>query len=148
VVLAALATAQRALPAYSHRYSPKKFTQHQLFACLALKSFLKLDYRGIVAHLVDQPALLAALKLNDIPHFTTLEKAAQRLLKSAIARQLLEATVRLRMKRRRRVKRSAVDSTGFEGTPGEWVLRPSATLRGRPVEIRSLSSVPEVGHCV
>jgi hypothetical protein len=37
--LAALATAQRALPLYSHRCSPKKFTQHQLFACLVLKSF-------------------------------------------------------------------------------------------------------------
>jgi hypothetical protein len=53
VVLAALATARRALPAYSHYCSPRKFTQHQLFAGLVLKNFLKTDYRGVAAHLAD-----------------------------------------------------------------------------------------------
>ena len=57
MLLAALATAKRALPAYSHRYSPKKFTQQQLFACLVLKSFLKVDYRGVTAHLTDCASL-------------------------------------------------------------------------------------------
>ncbi len=33
----------QASPLYSHRNSPKKFTQHQLFAGLVLKSFLKTD---------------------------------------------------------------------------------------------------------
>ena len=47
----ALATGQAALPLYAHRFSPKKFTQPQLFACLVLKTFLKNDYRGVVAHL-------------------------------------------------------------------------------------------------
>jgi hypothetical protein len=37
---------RRALLLYSHRNSPKKFTQHQLFACLVLKNFLRTDYRG------------------------------------------------------------------------------------------------------
>jgi hypothetical protein len=114
VVLAALATARRALPAYSHTHSPKTFTQHQLFACLALKNFLRTDYRGIVAHLADSPALVETLGLAKIPHYTTLQKAAQRLLKTAPARRLLEATVRLHLGRRRRVKRSAIDSTGLE----------------------------------
>lgn len=116
VVLAALATARRALPAYSHVCSPKKFTQHQLFACLVLKNFLKTDYRGVVAHLADHPALVATLELKKIPHFTTVEKAAKRLLKSASARLLLESTVRLHMGRRRRVARSAIDSSGFDCT--------------------------------
>jgi hypothetical protein len=53
VVLAALATARRGLAAYSHHCSPRKFTQHQLFACLVLKNFLKTDYRGVAAHLAD-----------------------------------------------------------------------------------------------
>lgn len=116
MALAALATARRALPAYSHVCSPKTFTQHQLFACLALKNFLKTDYRGVAAHLADHASLVEALELAKVPHFTTLQKAAKRLLLSAPARRLLEATVRLHMKRRRRVKRSAIDSTGFEGT--------------------------------
>jgi len=125
VALAALATARRALPAYSHRCSPQTFTQHQLFACLALKNFLKTDYRGVVAQLADSPALIDALELAKVPHYTTLQKAAKRLLLSAPVRRLLEATVRLHMGRRRRVKRSAIDSTGFECTPasGYFVRR-------------------------
>ena len=116
MALAALATARRALPLYSHACSPKKFTQHQLFACLALKNFLRTDYRGVTAQLADSPSLVEALELAKVPHYTTLQKAAQRLLLSAPSRRLLEATVRLHMKRRRRVQRSAIDSTGFECT--------------------------------
>ena len=81
VMMTAYATAQRALPAYAHRYSPKKFTQHQLFACLVLKEFLKADYRGIVNMLADCPNLCAAIELEHVPHYTTLQKAADRLLK-------------------------------------------------------------------
>jgi 3-methyladenine DNA glycosylase/8-oxoguanine DNA glycosylase len=80
-MMTAYATAQRALPAYAHRYSPKKFTQHQLFACLVLKEFLKADYRGIVNILADCPNLCAAIELEHVPHYTTLQKAADRLLK-------------------------------------------------------------------
>jgi len=47
VALVALKVAQRSLPTYAHRFSPHKFTQHQLFACLALKTFFKTDYRGV-----------------------------------------------------------------------------------------------------
>ncbi len=73
--------APRALPAYSHRFSPKKFTQPQLLACLVLKEFLKTDYRGLVNFLADCPSLRAAIELEHVPHFTTVQKAADRLLK-------------------------------------------------------------------
>jgi hypothetical protein len=116
VLLAALATAERALPLYSHRYSPKKFTQHQLFACLVLKSFLKTDYRGLTAHLADCPSLLEVLKLDAVPHYTTLQKASCRLLAAAPARRLLDATVKDHMGRKRRVRRAAIDSTGLESS--------------------------------
>ena len=49
----ALRLAQDALPAYSSKYSRKDFTQHQLFAVLALKTFLKTDYRGVAQLLAD-----------------------------------------------------------------------------------------------
>jgi Transposase DDE domain len=114
VLLAALATAERALPKYSHRNSPKKFTQHQLFACLVLKNFLKTDYRGVVAHLSDCPPLLETLALARVPHYTTLQKATRRLLASGPARALLAATVREQLGRKRRVPRAAIDSTGME----------------------------------
>ena len=81
VARAALAAGSDALPLYAHVYSPKKFTQPQLFACLVLKTFLKVDYRGVEAHLADHSDLRAALGLRAVPHFTTLQKASRRLLR-------------------------------------------------------------------
>ena len=77
----AYATATDALPMYAHRFCPKKFTQHQLFACLVPKEFLKADYSGIVSILIDCPNLWAAIELEHVPQYTTLQKAADRLLK-------------------------------------------------------------------
>jgi len=53
----ALRLAQEALPAYSSKFSRQDYTQHQLFALLALKTFFKTDYRGVVAFLDDFPEL-------------------------------------------------------------------------------------------
>ena len=75
------ACAKGALPTFANLYSPKKFTQHQLFACLTLKEFLRLDYRGIMHLLKDSPDLCAVIELKKVPHWTTLQKAADRLLK-------------------------------------------------------------------
>jgi hypothetical protein len=61
----------RCLRAYAHKFSPKKFTQPQLFACLVLKTFLKTDYRGLAAHLAEHSDLRAVLGLEIVPHFTT-----------------------------------------------------------------------------
>jgi hypothetical protein len=77
----ALRLAQEALPAYSSKFSRKDFTQPQLFALLALKTFFKTDYRGVVAWLDDFPALRADLGLDKVPHYSTLCYAAGRLLK-------------------------------------------------------------------
>ena len=83
------------LPDYSHRSSPKKFTQPQLFACLVLKEFLQLDYRKLAAVLGDAPELAAAIELKAVPHFTTFQKAADRLLLSPRVHRLLDETLRL-----------------------------------------------------
>jgi hypothetical protein len=73
--------ARESLQPYAHRFSPKKFTQHQLFACLVLKEFYKLDYRGITELLSDAPDLRSVIELDTVPHWTTLQKASDRLLK-------------------------------------------------------------------
>jgi|SRR5579883_1404791 len=78
----ALAVAQGVLPAYSSKYSRKDFTQPQLFAALALKTFLKTDYRGLQAHLADWSDLRAALGLAKVPDYSTLQKFSTRLKKS------------------------------------------------------------------
>jgi Transposase DDE domain len=110
----ALAVACTTLRPYAHKYSPKKFTQPQLFGCLVLKTFLKTDFRGVVAHLADHSDLRATLGLPSVPHFTTLQKASRRLLQQPRARHLFRTTVRRFCKRRRRVQRAALDSTGVD----------------------------------
>ena len=76
----ALAVAREALPAYTCPTSRKDFTQPQLFAVLALKAFLKTDYRGVVAVLADFPELRTDLGLARVPHYSTLCYAEKRLL--------------------------------------------------------------------
>ena len=117
VLQVAYAVAKDALPAYAHRCSPKKFTQHQLFACLVLKAFHKTDYRGIVAILEDLPELRKVIGLKQVPHFTTLQKAERRLLRAAPAARLLEATIQRAIESTilsKRVSLAALDGTGFE----------------------------------
>ena len=77
----ALRLAREALPPYSAVRSRKDFTQHQLFAILALKTFLKTDYRGVAQVLADFADLRTDLGLTKIPHYSTLCYAAGRLLK-------------------------------------------------------------------
>jgi hypothetical protein len=77
----ALRLAQDALPAYSAVRSRKDYTQHQLFAVLALKTFLKTDYRGVAQFLTDFAEIRGDLGLDKVPHYSTLCYAASRLLK-------------------------------------------------------------------
>ena len=63
----ALAVARQALPAYSCPTSRHDFTQAQLLAVLALKTFLNTDYRGAVAFLEDFPELRQDLGLAKVP---------------------------------------------------------------------------------
>ncbi len=77
----ALRLAQESLPAYSSKFSRKDYTQHQLFALLALKTFFKTDYRGVARMLDDFAELRQGLGLTAVPHYSTLCYAARRLLK-------------------------------------------------------------------
>jgi len=80
----ALEAAERSLPAYSANRSPKKFTQHQLFAIAALRQFFRVDFRGIEAILADSRDLRDVLGIKEVPHFTTLFYSEQRLFKGGI----------------------------------------------------------------
>jgi hypothetical protein len=65
----------RALPLYSHRCSPKTYTQPQLFACLLLKTFLDLDYRGAESLLRDCKSLREMIHLRQVPDHSTLQQS-------------------------------------------------------------------------
>ena len=70
------------------RKSPKKFTQHQLAAIIVLREFFKTDYRGIEQIIKDSVDLQRVLELVEIPHYTTIQKAAHRIKKSDLDRLL------------------------------------------------------------
>ena len=113
----ALRAARDALPDYARRKSPKKFTQPQLVACLIVKEFRNLDYRGIHVMLSEWSDLREVLGLTQVPHFTTLCQAARRLLRNGVADALQAATLALCRKAKllkRRTKLAAIDSTGLE----------------------------------
>jgi Transposase domain (DUF772) len=94
VISEALAVGTATLEPYSHSSSPHKYTQAQLFACLVLKTFFGMDYRGVEQMLRDCPDLQQRLDLRTVPHFTTLQKACQRLMRQKNVISLLETTVR------------------------------------------------------
>ena len=77
----ALATAREALPAYPSKFARHDYTQHQLFALLAVRQFLRLDYRGTEQLARDWSDLRRALGLARVPDHATLQRAGERLLK-------------------------------------------------------------------
>lgn len=86
-VRVALEAGQAALPPYSCPKSPHKYTQAQLFAILALKEFLQLDYRGVIAHLADWREAREAIGLKRLPNFSTLKYAQDRLLEKGASQR-------------------------------------------------------------
>src|SRR6185437_7263205 len=114
VARVALEVGKDAFSDYSHKYSPHKFTRPQLFACLVLRAFFGLDYRGIRQLLLDTPDLCRTIGIGRVPHYTTLQKASVRLIRDRRFATLLASTVRRVMGRRRRVQHAAADSTGLD----------------------------------
>ena len=75
---------KKGLDRYSSNKSRHDFTQAQLFAIMILKQFLKTDYRGVAQMLADFAELRDVLELKKVPHFTTVQKAALRLIKKGL----------------------------------------------------------------
>src|SRR5689334_1325435 len=105
VARVALSIGREAFGDYSNKYSPRKATQPQLFACLVLKEFCRLDYRGVRQLLIDCSDLRRAIELDDerpLPHYTTLQKASVRLLKLSTVRRALRQSTKLILGSRRK----------------------------------------------
>ena len=124
VVRHALAVASATLPEYAHRFSPRKYTQPQLFACLVLKTFLKTDYRGVAVHLAEHSDLRSVIGLAVVPHFTTFQKASRRLLRRPVAKRLFRNTVRRFLNAESGSSCAALDSTGLDcGHASRYYIR-------------------------
>jgi len=104
-------------PAYSCLKSPQKFTQPQRVACLVVKEFLRLDYRGMATRLEEWAELRQVLGLKRVPHFTTLCAAHKRLFRKPQADRLMDQVIRQCGRRgllSRKSPLAAIDSTGLE----------------------------------
>ena len=77
----ALEAGESAYPRYSHRNSPKTYTQPQLFAVLMVRQFLGLDLRRTEQLVADWSDLREALGLKQAPDHSTLCRAERKLLK-------------------------------------------------------------------
>lgn len=96
------------LPLYANKHSRKDFTNHELFKLLVLKTYLQQDYRRFVEWL-EVSTIPKELDLRRIPHFTTLQKFAQRQNLQKLEK-LLKEFVDMSPKQ---MRSAGVDSTGF-----------------------------------
>lgn len=138
---------------YSHRNSPKKFTQHQLFALLVLKAFHNTTYRGVWGIVKDSPELREAIELRHTPHWTTIQKAGDRLLKSRHVERLIGATVDRAIsagKMKAKPKRIAFDTSGFEATSTSryYARRRKVMQKAGEKRAISLRRFPKLGLAV
>jgi hypothetical protein len=78
-VLTAYNYAKLTFKKYYSQYSKQKYTQPQLFAILAYKTYNKYDYRNTIENLKVSTKLQKALKLKTIPHYTTIQKILQKI---------------------------------------------------------------------
>jgi hypothetical protein len=128
VATAAYEAGKKALPKYASKYSRRDFTCAQLFAILVLRKFFKQDYRGAIAFLQEWSDLREILDLQDkLPHYTTPQKASEKLLDDPLFRKLLKQTLEQFYRYPKhaqiddddvawvaRIDLAAGDSTGFE----------------------------------
>jgi hypothetical protein len=82
----ALVAAREAIPQYSSRFSRHDYTQHQLYALVALRRLLKTDYRGLEATLRDWTELRDALGLSRVPDHSTIQRAERRIIAKSKSR--------------------------------------------------------------
>jgi transposase len=98
-----------AWPEHSNKKSNHVFTQHQLIIMLVLRQRLSKSYREFISWLKVMDGVVRELGMEYLPHFTTLQKFAQR-----VDQGRLECLMAMIAKRHSHGDATvAVDSTGF-----------------------------------
>jgi Transposase DDE domain/Transposase domain (DUF772) len=134
LVRLAVQIARKQLPDYASKFAPKRYRQPSLLACLCLKEYLHLDYRGTEALLASAPPLQEALGLPTVPDHSTLWWFSRHRVKPRLLERLLTETVRLFQRAATLGSRTvAVDSTGFARAPASpyYQLRAGKRYRAR-----------------
>lgn len=103
------------IPLYSCKFSKRTYTQHQLLILLLLKEYLGEDYRDTVELTEIMDSLRERINLDEVPHFTTIQKFYQR-IRSFIFTRLLNRLIKMFYDWGERIPCSAIDSSGFTST--------------------------------
>jgi hypothetical protein len=130
----AVQIARQQVPDYASKFAPKRYRQPSLLACLCLKEYLHLDYRGMEALLASAQQLQEALGLPTVPKHSTLWWFSRHKVKPRLLERLLTETVRLFERAATPCSRAvAVDSTGFARAPASpyYQLRAGKRYRAR-----------------
>jgi hypothetical protein len=114
VISLAMIVARRHLNDYSCSKSKHTFTQPQLLACLILKTFKKLSYRGATELLEASDQLREVIGLVVVPAHTTLKEFSKRTLSPTLLDSLVGEVLTLLQERGLMVSEVAADSTGIE----------------------------------
>ncbi len=74
VIKHATKLSKRLLPAYSSKFSKKKYRSYQHFVILLYKNWNNLSYRDAIDKIASNLTIINILALSDIPHFTTIHQ--------------------------------------------------------------------------
>ncbi|MEZ6235764.1 MAG: hypothetical protein R3B68_16395 [Phycisphaerales bacterium] len=119
-----LAAARRCVSTYGSIKSRHDFTQPQLIACLVLRAYLRTTFRGITQLLAEMPDVRAALGLERVPHYTTLQKLhAKPHVVGVIEAMLTDLLRGVTGQDRAAVEEVAMDSTGLAMTNASVYFR-------------------------
>lgn len=121
---------KKALPAYSNKFSKKKFSQPQVMACLLLREYLKLDLRALEELVASNPVFLKILQLTEVPNYSTFSRHLARSSHEDLSR-LLNKTVKL-LPQPDQEELAAIDSTGISSSHASlyYVSKTKKKLKG------------------
>jgi Transposase DDE domain len=133
IAVFALRLGRKCMSDYGHEFSPQRFTQAQLFACVIMREVLRTTYRGVIERLALMPKLREAIGLDVLPHYTTLQKFSARKDVPKIVDKCLKQLVKS-LNLTSSIE-AGIDSTGIEttGASAHFVAR-SGRKRGRFVK--------------
>ncbi len=136
----ALAVCREVVPPYSHRFSPRRFTQPQLLAILCLMRYEDWTFRAAEVRLAEHGELRRALELKVVPDYSTLFRFLLRLEERLLDEVLREVVRRLQRSGTSCGKQKstvAVDATGLApGSVSTFFIRRREQQGGAPMPWR------------
>lgn len=132
IVALSLALGRRHLADYGSYKSRKDFTQHQLMACLILRTYLKTTYRGVIEFLAVSSELREAIGLDKLPNYSTLKKFADKPgVMDAMHGMLATLAEAVASNNPEQYLDAAMDATGLEtsGASAHFVSRAGKTRK-------------------